>query len=191
MTRARINTGLIALALIFLPALAVAQDARLEAARKEGKVVWYTSTPIEQALPPGARVTKAALPDAAYLWASLTKAAAEADLVVFVCSREHERILEGIANIPRAPTGIYWDGGIIDYHLHLPYHQAKGLVLYPHFTDRIVPGWLDKAMPWRRASPTWQRAPSPAPRASRTSRRISAAPARTIASGLISTRSAS
>ena len=40
------------------------------------------------------------------------------------------------------------DGGIIDYHLHLPYHRAQGLVLYPHFIDRIVPGWLDKALPW-------------------------------------------
>jgi hypothetical protein len=64
-------------------------------------------------------------------------------------------ILEGIANIPRAPAGIYWDGGIIDYHLHLPYNHSKGLVLYPHFTDRIVPGWLDKAMPWRRARGQW------------------------------------
>ena len=64
-------------------------------------------------------------------------------------------VLEGVANIARAPAGIYWDGGIIDYHLHLPYHHAKGLVLYPHFTDRIVPGWLDKGMPWRRARGAW------------------------------------
>lgn len=64
-------------------------------------------------------------------------------------------VLEGVANIPNAPAGIYWDGGIVDYHLHLPYHHAEGLVLYPHFTDRIVPGWLDKAMPWRRASGPW------------------------------------
>jgi hypothetical protein len=64
-------------------------------------------------------------------------------------------ILEGVANIPSAPAGIYWDGGIIDYHLHLPYHHAEGLVLYPHFTDRIVPGWLDKAMPWRLARGPW------------------------------------
>ena len=34
------------------------------------------SVPIEQALPPGARVTKTALPDAAYLWSSLTAPAA-------------------------------------------------------------------------------------------------------------------
>jgi pilus assembly protein CpaE len=57
--------------------------------------------PIEQALPPGARVTKADLPDAAYLWASLTKVAAEADLVLFACSHEHDRTLEGIANLSR------------------------------------------------------------------------------------------
>jgi hypothetical protein len=64
-------------------------------------------------------------------------------------------VLEGVANIPQAPPGVYWDGGIIDYHLHLPYHRAEGLVLYPHFTDRIVPGWLDKGLPWRRAHGEW------------------------------------
>ena len=64
-------------------------------------------------------------------------------------------VLEGVADIPQAPLGVYWDGGIVDYHLHLPYHRAQGLVLYPHFTDRIVPGWLDKGMPWRRARGEW------------------------------------
>jgi hypothetical protein len=64
-------------------------------------------------------------------------------------------VLEGVPNIARAPAGVYWDGGIIDYHLHLPYHRAEGLVLYPHFTDRIVPGWLDKGMPWRRGRGEW------------------------------------
>ena len=64
-------------------------------------------------------------------------------------------VLDGVPDVPRAPSGMYWDGGIIDYHLHLPYHHAKGLVLYPHFTDRIVPGWLDKALPWRKARGEW------------------------------------
>lgn len=64
-------------------------------------------------------------------------------------------VLEGVTGIPGAPSGIYWDGGIIDYHPHLPYHQAKGLVLYPHFTDRIVPGWLDKPLRWRQARGEW------------------------------------
>lgn len=74
---------------------------------------------------------------------------------VLLASASIPMILEGVVDIPNAPAGIYWDGGIIDYHLHLPYHHAGGLVLYPHFTDRIVPGWLDKGMPWRRARGAW------------------------------------
>ncbi|GGC88954.1 patatin-like phospholipase family protein [Undibacterium terreum] len=66
-------------------------------------------------------------------------------------------IMEPVRDIPDAPAGTYWDGGIIDYHLALPYSRVAsavdgGLVLYPHFTDHIVPGWLDKPIPWRRAS---------------------------------------
>ena len=64
-------------------------------------------------------------------------------------------VMLGVEQIPGAPPGTYWDGGIIDYHLHLPYHRANGITLYPHFTDRIVPGWLDKPMPWRRARGQW------------------------------------
>jgi hypothetical protein len=60
-------------------------------------------------------------------------------------------LLEAVNNIARAPKGPYWDGGLIDYHLHLPYQRDPGLVLYPHFTNHIVPGWLDKTQPWRRA----------------------------------------
>jgi hypothetical protein len=57
-------------------------------------------------------------------------------------------VLETVAEIAGAPAGRYWDGGIVDYHLHLPYPRADGLAFYPHFADHIVPGWLDK--PWRR-----------------------------------------
>ncbi|MET0268757.1 MAG: patatin-like phospholipase family protein [Duganella sp.] len=62
-------------------------------------------------------------------------------------------VLEAVRDIAGAPPGAYWDGGLIDYHLHLPYQRepAPGLVLYPHFSGHIVPGWLDKPMPWRRA----------------------------------------
>lgn len=57
--------------------------------------------------------------------------------------------LEAVHDIPGAPPGAYWDGGITDYHLHLDYAAGgDGIVLYPHFQDTIVPGWLDKA--WRR-----------------------------------------
>jgi hypothetical protein len=55
-------------------------------------------------------------------------------------------VLQAVHDIPDAPTGAYWDGGITDYHLHLKY---KGLVLYPHFQKAVVPGWLDKALKWR------------------------------------------
>ncbi len=61
-------------------------------------------------------------------------------------------VLEGVAGIEGASEGTYWDGGLIDYHLHLPYAHTNGLVLYPHFTNKIVPGWLDKMLPWRKAS---------------------------------------
>ena len=67
-------------------------------------------------------------------------------------------LLQAVHNIPGAPEGAYWDGGITDYHLHLAYkngtaaEDAAGkpgsLVLYPHFQKAVVPGWLDK--PWKR-----------------------------------------
>jgi hypothetical protein len=72
-----------------------------------------------------------------------------------VASAAIPMVIEAVPDIPRAPAGLYWDGGLIDYHLHLPYSRAEGLVLYPHFTDRIVPGWLDKGLPWRRARGAW------------------------------------
>ncbi|MEY4268009.1 MAG: hypothetical protein RIS90_2544 [Pseudomonadota bacterium] len=59
-------------------------------------------------------------------------------------------VLRAVHDIPGAPPGAYWDGGITDYHLHLNYAQAaKGLVLYPHFQQAVVPGWLDKGLRWR------------------------------------------
>ncbi len=88
-------------------------------------------------------------------------------------------VLRSVHNIPGAPPGAYWDGGITDYHLHLDYasdliatssrkYWAKSindvktdqnaapdaalgaqLVLYPHFQKAVVPGWLDKGLKWR------------------------------------------
>jgi hypothetical protein len=80
-------------------------------------------------------------------------------------------VLTAVHNIPGAPPGAYWDGGITDYHLHLNYpgaikseaapaystrasgqfdqKKAPGLVLYPHFQKAVVPGWLDKGLKWR------------------------------------------
>jgi hypothetical protein len=66
-------------------------------------------------------------------------------------------LMKPVSGIAEAPPGSYWDGGIIDYHLALPYSRVAGqgkgaIVLYPHFNRHIVPGWLDKALPWRRAA---------------------------------------
>ena len=81
--------------------------------------------------------------------------------------------LEAVHDIEGAPRGAYWDGGITDYHLHLAYHATTsiaasagaagagggfhgepprphgGIVLYPHFQQAVVPGWLDKGLKWR------------------------------------------
>lgn len=61
-------------------------------------------------------------------------------------------VMKPVCDIGGLPPGCYWDGGIIDYQLALPYSRAEGIVLYPHFNEHIVPGWLDKALPWRRTA---------------------------------------
>ena len=63
-------------------------------------------------------------------------------------------VLQAVHDIPGAPSGAYWDGGITDYHLHLDYDRAGTgpLVLYPHFQQAIVPGWLDKPFKRRHRS---------------------------------------
>ena len=66
-------------------------------------------------------------------------------------------VLQAVHDIPGAPPGAYWDGGITDYHLHLNYRYPQAteqtdtppLVLYPHFQQAVVPGWLDKGLRWR------------------------------------------
>ena len=52
-------------------------------------------------------------------------------------------------SIPGASGGPFWDGGIVDYHFTLRANQTPGLVLYPHFRDRLTPGWFDKMLRWR------------------------------------------
>ncbi len=58
-------------------------------------------------------------------------------------------VLSGVANIDGAAPGIYRDGGIIDYHHDLPLSDTNRLTLFPHFSDRIIPGWFDKRLRWR------------------------------------------
>ncbi|WP_421549240.1 patatin-like phospholipase family protein [Pseudomonas sp. QD4] len=60
-------------------------------------------------------------------------------------------VMQGVRDLPGAGAGTFRDGGLLDYHLDLPY-SGDDIVLYPHFTDRVIPGWFDKTLPWRRAS---------------------------------------
>jgi hypothetical protein len=60
-------------------------------------------------------------------------------------------VMLGVKNIPGAPKGTYRDGGVIDYHFDLPFAtNPDHLVLYPHYLDRIIPGWFDQKLPWRK-----------------------------------------
>jgi len=62
-------------------------------------------------------------------------------------------VLSGVRDIDGAEPGTYRDGGVIDYHLDLPHSDADRLTLFPHFFDRIVPGWFDKKLTWRKPVP--------------------------------------
>ena len=53
--------------------------------------------------------------------------------------------VDGVGTVP----GLFWDGALIDYHIGLDY-QSDGLIFYPHFSDRIIEGWFDKFLPWRK-----------------------------------------
>lgn len=59
-------------------------------------------------------------------------------------------ILEGVRDIAGAKKGLFWDGGIVDYHFDCPLNGGDALTLYPHYSSNFVPGWFDKALPWRR-----------------------------------------
>lgn len=63
-------------------------------------------------------------------------------------------VMSRVKNIPGAPLGVYRDGGIIDYHLDIDFMNGKDkIALYPHYMGRIIPGWFDKKLPWRKPDP--------------------------------------
>jgi hypothetical protein len=59
-------------------------------------------------------------------------------------------VMQGVRDPHGAPLGTYRDGGVADYHFGAEIDAADGLTLYPHFYPYLVPGWFDKALPWRR-----------------------------------------
>ena len=69
--------------------------------------------------------------------------------IAAIASGSIPMVMEGVRDLPGAGAGTYRDGGLLDYHLDLPY-SGEDIVLYPHFTDRVIPGWFDKGLPWRR-----------------------------------------
>jgi hypothetical protein len=54
-------------------------------------------------------------------------------------------VMEGVRSTPGV-AGTLFDGGIIDYHFDFRFERRPGLVLFPHFFDRITPGWFDKPL---------------------------------------------
>lgn len=60
-------------------------------------------------------------------------------------------IVSGVRNIPGAPEGVYRDGGIMDYQLNQDYCPGEnGVTLFFHYQEKIVPGWFDKPLFWRK-----------------------------------------
>lgn len=62
-------------------------------------------------------------------------------------------LMHGVRDIPGAIPGVYRDGGLIDYHMDVPLSGQDGIALFPHYTNRIIPGWLDKKLTWRKPAP--------------------------------------
>ncbi|WP_333798026.1 patatin-like phospholipase family protein [Rheinheimera sp.] len=60
-------------------------------------------------------------------------------------------VISPVAHIAKAGSGIFVDGGILDYHFDWPFSE-QGLVLYPHFYPHLSPGWFDKSLKWRRGN---------------------------------------
>ena len=60
-------------------------------------------------------------------------------------------LMEGVRSTPGV-SGTLFDGGIIDYHFDFEFKRRDGLVLFPHFFDKITPGWFDK--PWKSRRPS-------------------------------------
>ena len=60
-------------------------------------------------------------------------------------------VMNGVQTIKNLENNTYWDGGLTDYHMSLPYFD-NGIVLIPHFLPDITKGWMDKSLKSRRAT---------------------------------------
>lgn len=74
-----------------------------------------------------------------------------------VASGSIPMVMDGVEDISDAPRGMYRDGGIIDYHFDFTIQapdSPSGLVLYPHFYKKPIPGWFDKGLKYRKTHPS-------------------------------------
>lgn len=53
-------------------------------------------------------------------------------------------LIPGERDLPGAPPGLLRDGGLVDYHFDQLQLHNEGLILYPHFADSLLPGWLER-----------------------------------------------
>ncbi len=61
--------------------------------------------------------------------------------------------MDPIRDLGDASPGPYMDGGLVDYHLNQRYvADDQSVVIFPHYRERIAPGWFDKHLPFRRPS---------------------------------------
>ncbi|WP_432722806.1 patatin-like phospholipase family protein [Jeongeupia wiesaeckerbachi] len=74
----------------------------------------------------------------------------EAMAAVLMATAAIPGVIAPVHDLPGLPAGAYYDGGLIDYHMDLPLAERQGLMLLPHFSERVVTGWLDQFLPWRK-----------------------------------------
>jgi hypothetical protein len=65
-------------------------------------------------------------------------------------------VMEGVSGeLFGEPQKVFRDGGMVDYHMGAAdFSRRSGVVLFPHFCARIIPGWFDKI--WRGRKPLKQ-----------------------------------
>jgi hypothetical protein len=65
-------------------------------------------------------------------------------------------VIAGITDIYGAPTGIYRDGGLMDYHINQEYAaRDEEVILLFHHQEKLIPGWLDKKLKNRQPPETF------------------------------------
>ncbi len=59
-------------------------------------------------------------------------------------------VMRGITFNHNGHTYMLRDGGLVDYQMDIPLQLDDSIALYPHYTDKIIPGWFDKTLFWRK-----------------------------------------